>query len=134
MVYRLGRNGRFLSCTGYPECKNALNVDREGRPIKPVEVDVKCEKCGKPMQLRKSRRGPFLGCSGYPECSNTVPCDEAGHPLKKVKPEEIKESCPECGAPMRVNFARGRSFLGCTNYPNCKGTKPIPEGVYIERP
>src|SRR5262249_20677242 len=116
------------------ECRSALNVDREGKPIKPVVVDLKCEKCGRPMQLRRSRRGPFLGCSGYPDCSSTLPCDEAGRPLKKVKAEEIKENCPECGAPMSAKFARGRWFLGCTKYPTCKGTKPMPADVYVERP
>jgi len=134
MVYRLGKNGRFLSCTGYPECKGTLNVDREGKPLKPVLVDLKCEKCGRPMQLRKSRTGPFLGCSGYPECSTTVPCDEAGNPLRRVKAEELKETCTECGSPMRVSFFRGRSFLGCTNYPTCKATRPMPEGIYVEKP
>lgn len=134
MVYRFGRNGRFLSCTGYPECKAAMNVDNEGRPVKPVEVDVKCEKCGRPMQLRRSRGGYFLGCTGYPECSSTAPCDDEGRPLRKIKAEEIKDACPECGAPMRVNFFRGRSFLGCSKYPTCRGTKDMPPGVYVEKP
>lgn len=134
MVYRLGRNGRFLSCTGYPDCKGTLNVDREGKPIKPVFVDVPCEKCGKPMQLRKSRGGPFLGCSGYPECTTTRPCDEAGNPLRKVKAEDLKETCTECNSPMRASFFRGRSFLGCTNYPTCKATRPMPDGIYVEKP
>ena len=134
MVYRFGRNGRFLSCSGYPECKVAMNIDAEGKPVEAVVADEPCKECGKPMVLRKSRLGPFLGCTGYPECNYTVPCDEKGVPLKKVKPEEVKERCPECGADMVVKFARGRSFLGCSSYPKCKATKPIPPGLYIEKP
>lgn len=134
MVYRLGKNGRFLACTGYPDCKMAKNVDKDGKIIEPVHVDAKCEKCGKPMALRKSRMGPFLGCSGYPECSSTMPCNEEGIPLRRVKPEDIKETCPDCGAPMQVKFARGRSFLGCSKYPECKATSQVPADIYIEKP
>lgn len=134
MVYRLGKNGRFLSCSGYPECKTTMNIDAGGSPVAAVVAEAPCSLCGKPMILRKSRRGPFLGCSGYPECTNTLPSDDNGVPLKKVKPEDIHEKCVECGSAMAVKFARGRSFLGCTNYPKCKGTQPIPPGVYVEKP
>jgi ssDNA-binding Zn-finger/Zn-ribbon topoisomerase 1 len=134
MVYRLGKNGRFLSCTGYPECTETRDVDRDGKLVVPTHGEDPCELCGKPMVLRKSRMGPFLGCSGYPECSNTKPCDEAGKPLKKVRAEDITESCPDCGAAMGVKWSRGRSFLGCSKYPECKATRPMPEGVYVEKP
>ena len=134
MVYRMGKHGRFLSCTGYPECKVARNVDKDGKPIDPIEVEEKCELCGRDMVFRKSRMGPFLGCSGYPDCSNTKPCTEDGVALKKVKAEDIKQSCPDCGEPMEVKFARGRSFLGCSKYPKCKATAQLPDGVYVEKP
>lgn len=134
MVYRLGKKGRFLSCSGYPECKKAMNVDDEGKPVADVIGEKPCEVCGKPMILRTSRLGPFLGCTGYPECSNTVPADEHGNPLKRVKAEDVHEKCAECGSPMAVKFARGRSFMGCTGYPKCKATKPVPAGIYVEKP
>ncbi len=134
MVYRIGRNGRFLSCSGYPKCTVSRNVDKDGKPVEDIVADEPCKLCGKPMILRKSRLGPFLGCSGYPECSNTMPCDDQGVPLQKVKPEDIKETCDECRSPMVVKFARGRSFLGCSAYPKCRGTKPLPPGVYVEKP
>jgi ssDNA-binding Zn-finger/Zn-ribbon topoisomerase 1 len=134
MVYRLGKNGKFLSCTGYPECRAAKNVDKHGKPIEPVIVETPCDVCGKAMQLKKSKRGPFLGCTGYPDCTNTKPCDDEGHALRKVDAAEIKVSCPECNSPMSVKFARGRAFLGCTAYPRCKATAPMPEGVYVEKP
>lgn len=134
MVYRQGRHGQFLACSGYPECKTARDVDREGKIVETPKVDEQCTLCGRPMVLRRSRTGPFLGCSGYPECSNIKPCDENGVPLKKVRPEDVSQSCSECGAPMQVKFARGRAFLGCTKYPECKGTGQLPPGVYVERP
>jgi DNA topoisomerase-1 len=134
MVYRHGKNGRFLACSGYPECKVARDVDRDGKPVAPIQVDETCDACGKPMVMRRSRRGPFLGCSAYPDCSNTKPCTEDGVALKKVRSEDIKQNCEECGAPMQVKFARGRSFLGCTKYPTCKATAQMPDGVYVEKP
>lgn len=134
MVYRFGKKGRFLSCTGYPECQNARDVDNAGKMIQPVIVTERCAVCGRQMVLRRSRRGPFLGCSGYPECNGTKPCAEDGQALKKISADEVKQSCPECGHPMQVKFSRGNSFLGCSAYPKCKGTAPMPEGVYVERP
>ena len=134
MVYRLGKKGRFLSCSGYPKCKVARNVDRDGKPVEAVIADEVCRECGKAMTLKQSRLGPFLGCTGYPQCRYTLPSDENGVPLRKVEPEDIDETCEECGSPMTVKWSRGRSFLGCKGYPKCKSTRPLPEGVYVERP
>ncbi|HVP09725.1 MAG TPA: type I DNA topoisomerase [Phycisphaerae bacterium] len=134
MVYRHGRKGRFLACSGYPECTSAKDVDREGKIIEMPKVSETCDLCGRPMVMRRSRSGPFLGCSGYPDCTNTKPCGDDGVALKKVKAEDIKQSCPECGSPMQVKFSRGRSFLGCTKYPACKATAQMPPGIYVEKP
>ena len=134
MVYRLGRNGRFLSCSDYPKCKVSMNIDAEGKPVAAVVAKEPCVLCGKEMILRKSRIGPFLGCSGYPECTNTLPSDEDGVPLRKIRADEIDQKCEDCGSKMEVKFARGRSFLGCSGYPKCKATQPMPPGVYVEKP
>ncbi len=134
MVYRFGKNGRFLACSGYPDCTQSCDIDAEGRPVAQVIAEKPCTKCGKEMVLRKSRLGPFLGCAGYPECDNTMPCDEQGTPLRKVKAEEINEKCADCGSAMGVKFGRGKAFLGCSGYPKCKATRPIPPGIYVEKP
>jgi DNA topoisomerase-1 len=134
MVYRVGRNGRFLSCSGYPECRHSTNVDAEGRPVAAPVVNEKCPSCGRPLASKNSRHGPFLGCTGYPECNYTAPCDDDGNPLRRVTAEEIEEKCEECGSPMAVKWSRGRSFLGCTGYPGCRATRPLPPGVYVEKP
>ena len=137
MVYKWTKSGQFLACSGYPECKTSCSVDDEGKPVKkeaPKETDHKCPKCDKPMLLRTSRYGTFLGCSGYPECKTTIPCDKEGNPLPKVKPEEVKDTCPECGKPMVAKRFRGRGFLACTGYPDCKTTKPLPKDIAIDWP
>jgi DNA topoisomerase I len=134
MVYRWGRIGRFLSCSEYPKCKGAFNIDRSGKPLRPQVVAEKCGQCGKDMLLRQSRHGSFLGCSGYPECTNTIPCDESGQPLRLVTEQEVEEPCPDCGTgTLKVRRKGMRSFLGCDQYPRCKATKPLPEGVRLER-
>ena len=134
MVYRWAKTGRFLSCSTYPECKGAFNIDREGKPLKPKNVDHKCDVCGKEMLLRQSRHGTFLGCSGYPECRNTIPCDESGEPHKLVTEAELEEPCPACeDGTLKVKRKGARSFLGCDQYPKCKETKSMPDGVRLER-
>ncbi|UCD27906.1 MAG: type I DNA topoisomerase [Planctomycetota bacterium] len=134
MVYRWAKTGRFLSCTNYPECKGALNVNRDGKPIGRQKIDIPCDLCGGDMVLRQSRHGPFLGCSKYPKCTNTITCDESGEPLKLVSEKELEEPCPACGEGVLQVRRRGvRAFLGCSKYPECKNTKSLPKDVRLER-
>jgi len=134
MVYRWSKTGRYLACTGYPDCKTTFPVDREGKKIEPKATDIKCPECGKEMILRRGRFGMFLGCSAYPDCKGTLPCDDDGKPLRVVKEQDIKESCPECGAPMRVKRKGRRAFLACTRYPDCQTTTPLPAGIRLASP
>jgi len=127
---RRGRFGMFFSCSGYPECKVAMNVGPEGEPVareeKPViEVEGiepgatrECEKCGKPMVVRTSRRGAFWGCTGYPKCRNLVAIEGAQVAAPEVEVSEHK--CPNCGKPLAQRKGRFGPFLGCTGYPECK--------------
>ena len=96
MVIKEGRYGQFLSCSKYPDCKNPKEFTRQdGRiVIKQKEVpeireDIKCEKCGKPMVVRRSRRGRFLGCSGYPKCKSTLNLDKDGNVVRATKTEKV---------------------------------------------
>jgi DNA topoisomerase-1 len=137
MVIRQGRRGPFLACTGYPKCKNAKDVDAQGNPVPEFDPGIACEKCGSPMKVRKGPRGPFLGCSAFPKCRGTKPMPEdlkeqykaimpAPPPKKPVPQVEVSETCPECGGPMKLlpsRFGRGGYFLGCANYPKCKGKR-----------
>ena len=121
MLLREGRFGKFLGCTGYPECKQTMNVGPDGTPITPSDEakasDTLCEQCGKPMLTKRGRFGNFLGCSGYPECKNIVRIPRAG---QTAVPEATDAVCDKCGKPMSVKPGRYGKFLGCTGYPECK--------------
>jgi DNA topoisomerase-1 len=69
MVRKQGRYGPFLSCSGYPECKTIVRLDRDEQPkAAPEPTGESCPNCGKPMVQKQGRYGPFLSCSGYPKC------------------------------------------------------------------
>jgi DNA topoisomerase-1 len=85
LVVKQGRYGKFLGCSGYPDCKYTAQTGSEAKPGKPTpeyrQTDQICEKCGRPMVLRQGRYGKFLACTGYPECKNIK---------KYVEPKENK--------------------------------------------
>jgi len=127
MIIRWGRQGEFLACRGYPECKNTKNFTRDEQgeiTVAEAETtDEVCEKCGKPMLVRFGRYGKFLGCSGYPECRSVMPL---------VKPTKLGIACPECGAGelLEKRSRRGKIFYSCSRYPDCKFAswdRPVPE-------
>ncbi len=125
MLARQGRFGKFLGCSGYPECKHTIDVAPDGTPVAaPVEgktSDTLCEKCGKPMVAKRGRYGTFLGCSGYPECKNIVKTRASGRPAGSASEQELTDVlCDKCGKPMAVKPGRYGKFLGCTGYPGCR--------------
>jgi DNA topoisomerase-1 len=136
MVLKWGRNGPFLSCSKYPECKNAVDYRRNEKGAIEVaktevpETEEVCEKCGKPMIIKKGKYGPFLACSGYPECKNTKPLSGgAGEPTPDLPPN-VSKTCESCGSPVEVKRSRmGNLFIACTDYPKCKSARPFPTGV-----
>ena len=130
MVIKWGKNGRFLCCSNYPECKNTMNFthDENGK-VKHVETqttNIKCNKCGKPMLVKEGRFGQFLACSGYPECKNTMNAatNENGEIIAQEAPT-TEEVCELCGKPMAVKRGRYGQFMGCTGYPECKNIKKM---------
>ncbi len=126
MVYLLNRQGRFLGCSGYPECRQTVPLDSEGKPAPPRTTGFPCPVCGKPYLLRHGRRGPFLGCSGYPECRGTSPVGPDGRPLHA---EEAGKPCVKCGKPMLVRTGRRGPFLACSGYPECRESRPLGDGA-----
>ena len=121
MLVKLGRKGKFLSCSKYPTCKNAkpLKEDREKEEKLQKEYkDEKCEKCGSPMIIKKGRFGEFLACSAFPKCKTTRPLAHA-----------LKIKCPKCGEMLvEKRTKRGKVFYGCSSYPKCDfatWSKPI---------
>jgi DNA topoisomerase-1 len=138
MVIKWGRFGKFLACSGYPECKNTKELPGNGEgPAgtgengrgELVREGQPCENCGKPMVMKRGRFGPFLACSGYPECRTVVRIARtAGSP-----PEPTDQICEKCGAPMVIRTGRFGRFLSCSTYPACKNIKSIPIGVNCPR-
>ncbi len=129
MVYRLSKRGRrFLSCSRYPECTGAMNVDREGKPMTVELTEYKCPICGKFMQKRMGRFGPFLGCSGYPECKTILNLDrKTGEPLPPKPPaEDTGIACPKCGKKhLLIRTGKRGKFISCGGYPRCRMTLPF---------
>jgi len=124
MVIRWGRFGRFVACSSYPECKNTREVTQEGSSDQEIQGGLEerpCEKCGKPMVLKKGRYGEFLACSGYPECKNTK---KVIQDKGEVKVQEAKdEKCPQCGSQLVQKHGPYGAFVACGDYPDCKYIK-----------
>ncbi len=114
MVIKWGRNGKFLACTGFPDCRNTkeFKKDEDGKIVVVEAEPTKeiCENCGKPMMLRSGRFGEFLACSGYPECKTTKPISLG-----------VKCPKPDCGGDVvQKRTRRGKTFYGCSNYAKTK--------------
>ena len=136
MVIRLGRNGQFLSCTGYPECDGTSDLPPElaakyssAGPPAPELPGQTCEKCGKPMAVKRGRFGFFLACTGYPECRNTKKIVMKEGAATAVSDTLLEEKCPECGNQLALKHGRFGQFTACSNYPQCKYVKRQTLGI-----
>jgi ssDNA-binding Zn-finger/Zn-ribbon topoisomerase 1 len=122
MVIRLGRNGRFLACSLYPEHRETRPLPGEEAEMPPIEgVGETCPECGLgTLVAKRGRFGPFAGCSRYPECKYIR---KAGPP--PPDPLAFDVICPKCGEGHLVaRRARrtGSVFWGCSRYPKCDFT------------
>jgi DNA topoisomerase-1 len=128
MLIKLGKNGYFLGCRGYPDCTNTREFTRDesgkiraAEALKAEETGEVCDKCGSPMVMKRGRFGPFMACSTYPECKNTKRITRAPEPTDRI--------CDKCGAQMVIRHGRFGPFLACSAYPTCKNIMPYPLGV-----
>lgn len=120
---KVGKNGHFIACSGYPDCtySNDYNRDEKGN-IQPVEIseeeatDKVCNKCGKPMVIKRGRYGGFLACSGYPECKSTQSLNSSGNG-KKIGLQCPQQDC--AGEIVERTSKRGKLFYGCNRFPEC---------------
>src|SRR5579859_83103 len=139
MKIRLGRNGQFLACTGYPDCDGTRDLTAEeakkygisaavGPPAPEVAEQV-CEKCGKPMAVKRGRFGFFLACTGYPECRNTKKIVMKEGQATAVTDQVLDEKCPEDGGNLVIKHGRFGPFTACSNYPKCKYIKKQTLGI-----
>jgi len=112
LVIKLGRSGRFLACSGFPECRHTEPLSTEEREEPEVSEET-CDKCGSHMLIKTGRFGKYLACSAYPECKNIQPL---------VKPKALGIICPECGEGelMEKKSRYGKIFYSCNRYPACK--------------
>ncbi len=120
MVIRLGRNGRFLACSLYPEHKESRPLPGDEPPPQEGTGEV-CPKCGEGILVgRRGKFGPFVGCSRYPECDYIK---REGPPPPDPLPFEV--TCPKNRdghlVPRRARRT-GNVFWGCSNYPRCDFT------------
>ncbi len=125
MIIKLGKTGKFLSCSKYPECMGARKMDgieMEG----PKETGEECPLCKKGKLVeREGRFGKFISCANYPKCKF----------IKKSAEEEERSKtgvkCPKCETGEMIS-RRGRFgvFFSCSNYPGCKyAIKAKPTGA-----
>ena len=114
LAIRLGRRGRFIGCTAYPECDYTRNLgDAEESKSEPEVVEGRsCPECGEPLFIREGRYGKFIGCSAYPKCKHIEPLEQ---------PADTGVTCPQCkkGTLLRRKSRRGKIFFSCSTYPDC---------------
>jgi DNA topoisomerase I len=131
LAVRWNRFGRFLGCTGYPECSYTHSIDEQEK-AEPKPTGELCPKCGAAMFEREGRFGPFIACSNYPSCKHTQPRTIPGL------------TCPGCnlGAIGEKRTRKGKPFWSCTRYPECEWSlwdEPVPrrcpncEGPFMVR-
>jgi DNA topoisomerase I len=133
MVYRISKNGFFLSCSGYPECDGIKAVDPQGKPRLREKSEYKCPKCGREMLKRRGRFGEFLGCTGYgikdaegkPSCETIINLDKDGKPLPPKTKVVTPVKCEKCGSAMILRDSKRGPFLGCSSFPKCRATRQV---------
>lgn len=125
-IYRFGRNGRFLSCSTYPDCDYSAPIDRKGRPLLPERVDVSCPEDGSQMELRNGRFGPFLASVEYPNTKFVINLDKKGGiKYPAIPPVETELECPKCQSPLNLRRGKRGPWLGCSRFPKCRGRMPF---------
>ena len=137
MIIKLARNGKFYSCSKYPDCDGARTI--EGNVLEgPKETGEMCPLCGDKkgksgggklvIRERRDGTGTFISCSRYPKCK-FIKQDE-----EELKRKMTDVTCPVCGKG-KMTERRGRFgiFYSCSNYPDCKNAiKAKPTGRICE--
>lgn len=119
---RLGKRGRFIGCSGYPDCDYTRGVD-EDKDAQPETIEGReCPECHSALVIKMGRYGKFIGCSQYPNCKHMEPIE---------KPADTGIECPEChsGHMLKRKSRYGKYFYSCSTYPTCKyavWNEPIP--------
>lgn len=111
---RLGKRGRFIGCTGFPECDYTQDISgQDGVKTEPEVVEGRsCPSCSSPLHIKSGRYGKFIGCSNYPQCKHMEPIE---------KPADTGVTCPKCnhGKILQRKSRKGKIFYSCADYPKC---------------
>ncbi len=132
MLRRTGRRGRdYLACSAYPDCRNIMGLDRDGKPVKlkpRITTGFACPRCGREMHLEGEGEAEEMKCA---RCRQEVPLLTVQEALEATEfdPEQVSIICENCGAPMELKRGRRGFFLGCSKYPECKTTAPLPKDL-----
>ena len=127
LVYRFGKNGRFLSCSTYPECSYAVPCDRDGKPKFAEYVNIACPATGRPLVKKSGRFGDFLATpllegEKADEVGVIVNIDKKGFAAPKAPPPlETDLPCPTCESPLNLRDGARGPWLGCSRFPKCRG-------------
>ncbi|MBA2649507.1 MAG: type I DNA topoisomerase [Legionella sp.] len=110
---RLGKRGRFIGCTAYPECDYTQDLGQDGKTEPEIVEDRSCPICSSPLHIKSGRYGRFIGCSSYPQCKHMEPLE---------KPQDTGVICPKCnkGHILQRKSRKGKIFYSCGEYPTCK--------------
>lgn len=111
---RLGKRGRFIGCTGYPDCDYTQDMNTTEADKKELEVieGRNCPLCQNALHIKTGRYGRFIGCSNYPQCKHMEPLE---------KPADTGVTCPQCrkATILQRKSRKGKIFYSCGNYPKC---------------
>ncbi|STX48650.1 DNA topoisomerase I [Legionella hackeliae] len=114
LAIRLGKRGRFIGCTGYPECDYTqdLNAQENEKPEADIVEGRVCPDCEGPLHIKTGRYGRFIGCSNYPQCKHIEPIE---------KPADTGVECPKCHSAkiLKRKSRKGKIFYSCGAYPKC---------------
>ena len=112
---RLGKHGRFIGCTNYPQCDYTRDLEGTSNPEQAAPEVVEgrsCPECGSELQIKRGKYGKFIGCSAYPKCRYIEPLE---------RPVDTGVTCPKCnkGTLLKKKSRRGKIFFSCSTYPTC---------------
>ena len=111
---RLGRRGKFIGCTAYPECDYTRNLDDSADVASEPQIveGRSCPVCASALVIKAGRYGKFIGCSNYPACKHIEPLE---------KPADTGVDCPQChkGTLLKRKSRFGKIFYSCATYPAC---------------
>ncbi|MDP3269451.1 MAG: type I DNA topoisomerase [Legionella sp.] len=111
---RLGKRGRFIGCTGYPECDFTQDLGgSENEKNEPETVEGRnCPSCDSVLHIKNGKYGRFIGCSNYPQCKHMEPLE---------KPADTGVNCPKCNHAkiLQRKSRKGKIFYSCGDYPKC---------------